>query len=384
VSETSRAEPTIAVVGVSVGQTCGVRDHAVLLAEALAGREVASSMHWLWRSEGASLRGARSEMRSWTRALAAELNESPPTAVLLHYSVFSYSYRGLPLFVHPTLAAVRESGRPVLTALHEFAYPWRFGGLRGDVWALSQRMLLIDVMRASTAVIVTADFRSQWLSSRAWLPKRPLVVAPVFSNLPAPVNGSRPSRPGAVVGMFGYSYEGAAVTLVLDAIRALRMRGLDVELSLLGAPGPSSSAGESWRAAARSRGLTDALSFSGALPAQVLSDSLSACDVLLFADTSGPSSRKTTLAASLASGRPLVAIDGRRRWSELVRSDAARVVAPTSDALADAVGELLADEVGREALGARGREFAEREMSVAGTAEAYSALLADLTRRQPS
>jgi glycosyltransferase involved in cell wall biosynthesis len=157
-----------------------------------------------------------------------------------------------------------------------------------------------------------------------------------------------------------------------------------VELSLLGAPGPSSAAGESWLAAARSRGLTDALSFSGALPAQALSDSLSACDVLLFADTSGPSSRKTTLAASLASGRPLVAIDGRRRWSELVRSDAARVVAPTPDALADAVGELLADEGGREALGASGREFAEREMSVAGTAEAYIALLADLTRRQPS
>jgi glycosyltransferase involved in cell wall biosynthesis len=282
--------------------------------------------------------------------------------------------------VHPTLSALRRARRPVVTVLHEFAFPWRYRGWRGDVWAISQRTLLIDVMRASQATMVTEELRAQWLASRAWLPKRPVVVAPVFSNLPPPLNGSRPHRTRRVIGMFGYSYEAAGVSLVLDAVSALRMRGIDFELLLLGAPGRSSAAGERWIGAAGARGVGDSLSFSGALPVQILSDELAACDLVLFADPAGPSSRKTTLAASLASGRPVVAIDGHRRWSELVRSQAACVVAPTPDALADAIGELLADEGRREALGARGREFAAHEMTAASSAEAVKALLDELTR----
>jgi glycosyltransferase involved in cell wall biosynthesis len=380
VSYQRSAEPTIAIVGMSISPTCGVRDHAVLLAEELDRKGISSSFHWLARSEASSMRAAGSEVQAWTRGLLAELQASPVDAVLLHYSVFAYSYRGLPLFVHPILSALHRGRRPVVTVLHEFAFPWRYRGWRGDLWAISQRTLLIDVMRASRATMVTEDFRAQWLASRAWLPKRPVVTAPVFSNLPPPVNGSRPDRARRVIGMFGYSYEAAGVSLVLDAISALRMRGIDLELLLLGAPGRSSAAGERWLRAAGARGVTGALSFSGALPVQTLSDELASCDLVLFADPAGPSSRKTTLAASLASGRPVVAIDGHRRWSELVRSDAARVVAPTPDALADAIGELLTDERRREALGARGREFAAREMTAASSAEAVKALLDEVTR----
>jgi glycosyltransferase involved in cell wall biosynthesis len=114
------------------------------------------------------------------------------------------------------------------------------------------------------------------------------------------------------------------------------------------------------------------------LPAQALSNALAECDVLLFADTTGPSSRKGTLAGSLASGRPLVAIDGRRTWSELIRCEAAEVVAPTSQAFAEAIAALLADEDAREALGARGRTFYEREMDIARTTEAVSRLLGEV------
>jgi glycosyltransferase involved in cell wall biosynthesis len=383
VSRGGPADSTVAVVGVSVSPTCGVRDHARLLAEELERNGISSSLHWLQRAERTSLRGSRAQMRAWTRGLAAELEANPPAAILLHYSVFAYSHRGLPLFVHPTISALRRSRRPIVTMLHEFAYPWRYSGWRGDAWALSQRTLLIDVVRASAALMVAAQPRAQWLTSRPWLPSRPLVVSPVFSNLPPPAAGSRPDGSHPRVGMFGYSYDAAGISLVLDAIAALRTRGIELELLLLGAPGASSAAGERWLAAADARGLAEAISFSGALPAQSLSDELAACEVVLFGDPAGPSSRKTTLAASLASGRPLVAIDGPLGWSELVRSDAARVVAPTPGALADALGELLGDERAREALGARGREFAARSMSVASSARALGALLEDV-RRGPS
>jgi glycosyltransferase involved in cell wall biosynthesis len=367
-------------VGMSTSQICGVRDHAVLLADALSRENVSCSLHWLWRADE-SLAAGRSRIRDWTRALADELSAAQPDAVLLHYSVFAYSYRGLPLFVGPTVSALRRLGIPVVTVLHEYAYPWRRGGVRGTVWASTQRAILFEVMRSSAAVVVTADFRAEWLTSRSWLPRRPVVVAPVFSNLPSPTAGSSADRSGHLVGLFGYAYEGAAVSLVLDALRLLEDRGSGVQLILLGAPGRSSAAAEEWLQAANTRGVAHAVSFSGTLSAQELSDALAACDVLLSAEPTGPTSRKTTLAASLASGRPVVALDGPRRWSELIRSEAALVVPATSLALADAIAGALDDEGLRETLGARGSAFARQMMSVEHSAEVVAALLEQVAGR---
>ncbi|MCW3028228.1 MAG: hypothetical protein JWN81_1439 [Solirubrobacterales bacterium] len=364
-----------AVVGMSVGGTCGVHDHAVLLADALGREGISSSMHWLWRREG-SLRATRSEVREWTRALTLELDELRPDAVLLHYSVFSYSYRGVPLLVAPTLAALRHSSAPMIPIMHEFVYPWTHGGWRGKLWALTQRAALIGVMRAAGAVVVTTDYRAQWLASRRWLPQRRVIFAPVFSNLPPPVAGAA-DRQSPVVGLFGYSSE-EAVPLVLDAARRLLERGVGVRLELLGAPGRDSSVADMWLAAAASRGMEERLSFTGVLPAQALSNALAACEVLLFTDSAGPSPRKGTLAASLASGSAVVSVDGPQLWSELVESEALEVVPPTSEAMADAVERLLADEEGRRALGARGRAFAEQQMGLERSAERVGALLGEL------
>jgi len=367
----------MAVVGMSTSANCGVRDHAAVLAEALARENVSCSLHWLYRSEG-TIRATRAEIRSWTRGLAAELEEHRPDAVLLHYSVFAYSYRGLPLFVRPALSSLHGLRIPLVSFLHEFAYPWRRAGLHGTAWALSQRALLIEVMRASAAAVVTIDSRADWLTSRVWLPRRPVAFAPVFSNLPPPAVRPQPDRETPIIGLFGYSHEGAAVSLVLDAVRLLEDRGRGVGLMLLGAPGRSSAVGEAWLAGAGTRAITHALSFSGTLAAQDLSDALAACDIMLFADSSGPSSRKTTLAASLACGRAVVAIDGPLSWSELMQAQAARVVAPTADALAGGIDMLLGDAGLRQALGARGRAFAERQMGVARTARVVAGLLDDV------
>ncbi len=366
-----------AAVSISASRICGVRDYAVLLADALATQNVSCSLHWLWRGEGSFAKN-NSEVRSWTRGLNAELARAQPDTVLLHYSVFPYSYKGLPLFVRPTLSAVRSLHIPVLTVIHEYAYPWMRGGIRGTAWALSQRALLFEVMRASTAVLVTEDARAQYLASRSWLPRRRVAVAPVFSTLPPPRAGSSSGGSDHVVGLFGYAFDGACVSTVLDALRLLQDRGVRVQLTLLGAPGRSSPAGDAWLAGARARGIARPPSFSGTLPAQALADALADCDVLLSISRGGPMSRNTTLAASLASGRPVVALDGRYRWSELIRAEATLLVAPTANALAEALGGLLQDAGWREALGARGRVFAQRVMSVERSAEVVARLLGEI------
>src|ERR1700719_2408824 len=160
-----------AAVGISTAQVCGVRDHATLLADALGEQGVSCSMHWLQRSEE-SLSASRMRVGAWARALSGELRRSEPDAIVLHYSVFSYSHRGLPLFVRPTLAALRATGIPLVSVLHEYAYPWGRGGARGAVWAVTQRAALVGVMRASAAATVTTSWRADSLPPRMWLPSR--------------------------------------------------------------------------------------------------------------------------------------------------------------------------------------------------------------------
>ena len=367
----------LAVVGMSHRQVCGVRDHAELLIRELEGAHgVSCSLHWLTRREG-SLSGSRSEVRAWARQLDRDIGLRAPDAILMHYSVFAYSYKGIPLFVTPTLSVLRGSGAPIVAFLHELAYSWSSPGPRAKAWAISQRAALLGVMRACSGAIVTEDERARWLSSSRWLPRRRVRIAPVFSTLPSPVPGKRRDDGEPTIGVFGYSSQGAAVALILDALAELRGRGAAPRLRLLGAPGRSSAAGEAWTASAAARGLGDAISFSGALPAQELSDALAGCELLLFSEAAGPSSRKTTLAGALASGTPVVAIDGRLTWDRLERADAVRLAAPNARALADAAEALLGDERTREELGARGRAFAETEMSIARTADAVLEMLGD-------
>jgi glycosyltransferase involved in cell wall biosynthesis len=364
--------PRTAALGISTTAICGVRDHGELLAAALEREGCPCSTHWLDRGAG-RLGVARAEVGAWTRALPGELADARAEAALLHYSVFSYSHRGLPLFTHPVLAAVRRARLPLVTLMHEFVYPWRRDGARGAAWALSQRALLIDVVRASDALVATTDFQAEWLASRRWLAKRPLAVAPVFSNLPEPSVRQQRERSDAPasIGLFGYAYGRDTVELVVAALRMLQDRGVHAELRLLGA----------WLAAARESGLNRAPSFSGLLAAQALSDALAACELLLFVDPLGPNSRKTTLAASLASGTPLLALEGQRRWGELADARAAELVPRRAIALADALGRLLVDAPAREQLAARGRQFAEQRMSAPRAARTIATLLRELTGR---
>jgi glycosyltransferase involved in cell wall biosynthesis len=374
-SERPQGRPDVAVVGFSVRDTCGVHDNADLLTAQLSREGVRCTTHWLVRRERA-LGSSRTETDEWVRELTVALERERPRAILLHYSVFSYSHKGVPIFVHPLTGALRRTHIPVYGFLHEFAYPWRLSGLRGFTWALTQRAVLLELLRSCSGLIVTTDWRAEWLRSQRWLPRRPVLVAPVASALPAPDPAVRRDPGGAVIGLFGYSYQGAAVSLILDAVRDVRRAGTQARLVLLGAPGPDSAAARTWLDGARERSMPEALSFSGTLPAQDLADALAACDVLLFADSDGPSSRKSSLSGSLSSGRPVLAIDGPHTWRDLVDADALRVVAPTAGAITGALLSLLGDRGELDALGARGRAFAAGEMGVERAAAAVRELVA--------
>ena len=74
----------------------------------------------------------------------------------------------------------------------------------------------------------------------------------------------------------------------------------------------------------------------------------------------------------------MVALDGPHRWDELAESDAIRVVEADARRLADAVLELLNDPAAAEAMGMRGRAFAEQRMGVGQTVRALGELFEQL------
>jgi glycosyltransferase involved in cell wall biosynthesis len=369
-----------AVIGMTTSETSGMRDYAMLQAAQLPEEGVSCSLHWLVRRER-SLAASRAELANWEKQLAAELTRERPDVLLLHYSTFAYSHRGVPIFLRELLSRLRRLQIPLVSVLHELAYPWHRPGVRERVWAVSQRAALIDLMRCSSAGIVTTDFNELYLQSRRWLPRRELAIAPVFSNLPAPIENGAAPAPGTI-GLFGYGNEEASMEPVLDAMRVLVGSGKQVQLRLLGAPGGDSDSGRVWQRAADARGVGHVLSFSGILPAQELSDQLVACELLLSAASPGPTSRKGTIAASLASGRPLLALDGPRTWHELRDAEALMLAQPTGEGVAAQIEVLLADAHLRAALGARGREFAQRRLSVASGGKVLAAMIERLLADQ--
>jgi glycosyltransferase involved in cell wall biosynthesis len=370
------------VVGLSLGRVCGVHDHARLLTSELEREGWRCTTHWLTR-EGASLSRYRRDLRDWTGSLRKDLAREPPEAVILHYSVFSYGHAGFPVFVPRVFGALAPVGAPIVGVLHEIAYPWHLDGLRGKAWAITQRLAAIEVMRRLDAAVVTTEERVAWLRTRPWLPRRPLSFAPVFSTLPPPGAGVAPDAGPPVVGMFGYSHPRSLVRLLLDGVQCLRARGTRFQLRLFGRPGSASAAADLWRGEASARGIGDMVSFSPWLPAPELADGLARCAVLLFADPGGATSRKTTLAALLASGRPAVVLDAPQTWRRMRDAEAVRLAEPTSASVAGALGALLADPAESAALAARGRAFYDTHMAVESTARAFDEALAAAQGRRP-
>ena len=379
---TTASYPRVGVVGVSIDDPCGVRDHATLLASALASEELVCSLHWLRRTE-ASLSAETAEIDQ-VGSLARRASSSATTPTLSCFITRCSHCRiaAFPFMSDRSCTRCVSLHVPLVSFMHEFAYPWSLGAMRAKVWAATQRVALIDAMRASAGIVVSADDRADWLRTRPWLPRRAISVAPVFSNLP-PASQRAVRGDTERIGLFGYAHEGVAVETVVEALRVLHEGGRAPKLLLLGAPGRDSPAAERWLQVAARNGVAEALRFSGRLPAQQLSDELAGCAVLLFAERGGPTARKTTLAASLSSGRPVVVLDGPNSWTQLRQARATVAAQPAARPLADALARLLDDAGEQERQGQLGRSFAQSTMSIGQSAKVVGGALTRVIAQTP-
>ncbi|HVX19868.1 MAG TPA: glycosyltransferase family 4 protein [Acidimicrobiales bacterium] len=362
--------------GISQSPVCGMQDYADGLAEELRSRGHHVDRAWRLRH------GGQEPVRSWLEDLLRQATAAQTDIILWHYSPFSYGAHGIPTLAVVIAHELRRSRIPVATVLHEMVYPWGREGWRGACWAVAQRAVLPYVVAASSALVLTVDKRARWMNRRPWIPVRPTIVVPAFSNVPeiSPPAHHEPAHHEPAhdeealrVGVFGY--QPVAAGLVIDAFVRLRHHRPDAELWLIGAPGADSDVGRTWSRAADRAGAGTAVHFTGVLQGGTLALQLAACDLGVFHDGAGPSSRKGSLAALLHAGLPTVAVDGADTWPELARERPVVLVAAQADQVARALVHLADEPESRSTLAQRARNFYDRHQSRSAVADAYDTFL---------
>jgi glycosyltransferase involved in cell wall biosynthesis len=362
----TRTKPVILNIGISSEAVCGVRDYGHLLADELSRHGI--TVHDIWRE----IRGTGPPtIANWLSAIDQAVARWHPDVIVMHYSVFGYSWRGIPIPSLRTSAHLHQLNIPVVTLLHEFAYPWGRRGLRGLIQAVTQRIALLPLIVVSTELIVTTPERLAWLHKRPWLPRRNTTFLPVFSNIPLVGHGRSDDAPTIII--FGYAADGAQCNAIAEAVAKAATVIDGLSLLLIGGPNGQNPLRKRWSAAARHAGCS--LSFTGTLKPELLSAELSSASLAVFLDSAGPTSRKGTLAALLAHGCPTIAFDGPQTWPDLVEAEALVVVPLTTGELENAIVALLKDGSARRLLSERASAYYRDRMRIGKTAESLLTVL---------
>jgi len=164
----------------------GVGGYAQRLGEGLAARGIAVD---LLASRPGEEQGAVLPARTAT-ALDAALERwwgdgEGPAGVLLHYAGYGYQERGCPLWLAAGITRwlARGGGRRVSTFFHEvsaFGRPWQSSFWLSPV----QRRLAAALAEASCGIATSLPLYRDVL--HRWLPRRAIVVLPVFSAVGEP------------------------------------------------------------------------------------------------------------------------------------------------------------------------------------------------------
>lgn len=348
------------MIGLSSLPTCGVRAYSEVVAAALRECGVATGIHWLTKQPGLSVPASRREVKGWTRTMVDGLRRESPDVVVLQYSVFEYGYRGVPIHVRPMIRALRRLRTPIFVVLHEFAYPWGRRGVRGLVWALTQRLVLPLLVAAATRIVVTTEDRRSWILRRWYLPRRPVELFPVASNVPRVDVVQEQDK--TVVGVFGYTVESSVARIVVEAVATASRAIHGLRLQLIGAPGQDSDAGRMWRRHASDRGVN--LEFTGVVEAGELSAALTVAGLIIFPHEEGPTSRSTTLAAALLHGKAVVAFAGPQTWRALRDHHVVCLVQLDPIELGARISSLLLAPAAREAYEDRAAAWYQSKLSL--------------------
>jgi glycosyltransferase involved in cell wall biosynthesis len=305
-----------------------------------------SALAWLWR-EAENWRG------SW---------------VILHYTALMWSRRGFPLGALAVFWVLWLRGTNRAVVFHD-ALPYSGTRFVDRVRCAYQVGVMRALFRAADRVITTiAPSGMPWIRGKS----KKATCVPVGGSIPQeeipgkPVkdfDGKRTVAIFSVTGAPQLENESAEIAYVV----ARAARGLaNVRLMLLGRN--SEGAGKLLQHSLNGAGIE--LSVLGLLAPAEITKALATADVLLFV-RGHLSSRRSSAAAGIVCGLPVVAYRGQETAPPV--TEAGVMLAPEGDrdTLADALGQVLSDDVMRAELRQRSLSARDNYFSWGRIAQGY-------------
>ncbi|MDB5875947.1 MAG: hypothetical protein JWQ07_5389 [Ramlibacter sp.] len=363
-------------------QSGGIADYTQLVAGGLA--KAGAEVHvWAPQVDGPppEVEGVvvHRVAKGWSRddlaSISAAINACPgPRRLVVQYATNPWGRRGANLGFCRWLGSRRRAGDDVWAMVHEGFYSYHRGDpLRYLVLAAAHRIMIRDLLKASSRAYYSMPYWEPLLRRYEPSPRRPISWLPVPSNVPvvddpegvAEVR-ARVGKGRAIIGNFGTF--GKDLRGLLRRVLPPLLEGRDDRVVLLIGRNGGPFADE---LIASHPHFAGQLIATGSLPAEDTSRHLQACDVMLQPYEYGVSTRRGTVMADLAHARPIATTFGNVTeplWAET--GCVAGVDVADLGALADLTESLLGDPDARARLGSTASDIYERRFAVDRTVEA--------------
>jgi len=357
-------------------QLGGVSDYTHQLAAGLSGQ--GDEVHvWCPRGRDGGSHPAASDVQvhrefggfapSDLRRVGQQLDRFPaPRRILVQWVPHGYGYRSMNVeFCWWLWKRATRHGDRIELMVHEPFLTFDWSSPRQNVAALAHRGMILLLLNAARQVWMSIPSWEKMLRPYAWGRKLPFGWLPIPSNIPVSNDAARIEAvrrryvdgKGLLIGHFG-TYGSPVVKLLEPILTALVNERSPGVILLMG----NGSEQFRRRLIEKQPALDGLIQSTGALEAEDLSCHLAACDMLIQPYPDGVSSRRTSVMASLANGKPVVSTTGWLTEPLWLECDAI-ALAPAGDtqAFVEHVRRLGADTSERLRLGsAAGRLYRER------------------------
>ncbi|MCZ8516473.1 glycosyltransferase [Paenibacillus filicis] len=219
---------------------------------------------------------------------------------------------------------------PVISFMHELHYDWSLKP-KQFLLALCHHIQLFMIGVFSRFQIVTNHRRENELK-RIW--SRKVVRIPAGNVSGRKDESLRKTRfPWPYITWFGTLSELQRLEQLCEAFARLADKDKELRLVLVGGFNVHTPRVEALKQFAEAQGFADRLVILGFADDDELSDILHGSLVNVFIESSGPSGRRTVIAAYLRSGRPIVAIDGLETDPDFINGENVLLVPDENEAV---------------------------------------------------
>lgn len=347
----TRPEDWIALVGPREEPTDGVRDYCQFLAGALQQhgiRMTVSEMRWAERGWIRGLLELRTAARGWKNHW-----------VVLQYTPLSWSRRGFPFGAVVVMATLRLCHVRTAVMFHDWTGYTGTRAIDRIRWAFQRWAMRRVASLAERSVLPAPPRKASWLGEA----KSRAVFIPIGANLPAlpitePGNGDCAGhedqgpcrRTVAVYSVSGGEYGMKESMAIGSVLKAASSRIPGMRLVVLGRGSKENQP----RIEQALNGAAVELSVLGLLSAEEVSRELSRADVVLFVRGEMCGHRGSAI-AGIACGVPVVGYGDPERAFPLSEAGVVLVPPGDSEALAESLTRVLADDTLRLELRDRSR-----------------------------